>query len=62
MRPHSQYLYGHVVRKDPVYQAMLDIDPARICASEVADQLFKRRWRLEGIDGQNFEKFLSFRF
>jgi len=56
VRPHAQNLYRPVSNVDFVYETMLAIDPARIKAGKIADELLERRWVPVGIVSQNGEQ------
>jgi hypothetical protein len=43
MEPHANNLHDFLFFQDLIDQPMLDIDAARVCAIEIAHQLFK--WR-----------------
>ena len=55
MGPHAQHFYDAGRFENLVNQAVLNIDPAGVGALKIADELFKRRWGLERIGGQNFQ-------
>ena len=62
MRPHSNDLHNPFIFENLVDQSMLDIDPARICPSQITNKFFVSGRSLEGIDFKNFEEFLGFGF
>lgn len=55
MCPHAQDADDFLVRKDLVDQTMMDIDPARVGARQVTDQLFKWWWPGKRIAGQHVQ-------
>lgn len=56
VRPHAQHLHHALVGQNLIDEPMLDIDPARHGAIEVAHQPFEGRWSLEGIAREEFEQ------
>ena len=59
MSPHSDDLYGLDVLYNLVYEAVLDVDAARIGTIQIADQFFIRRGELERIFGEDIKQLLS---
>lgn len=49
MRPQTQNFDGLLFFIDLIYQPMLNIDSAAICAVQITDQLFMRRRHLTGV-------------
>ncbi len=58
VRPHTQDTNRFLFGKNFIHDAVLNIDAPGVCASKITDQLFKRRWILEWVAGQNREQFL----
>jgi hypothetical protein len=56
MRPHPDHLHGSFLVEDLVHEPMLDVDPARARAREIADELFEGRRRLAGVPREDFEE------
>ena len=55
MGPHSYNLHGLDVFQDLVYEAVLNVDTARISSGQIANWLFIRRGGLEGILGEDIQ-------
>ena len=53
MGPQAQHFNDAGPFENLVNQAVLNIDPAGVGALKIADELFKRRWGLERIGGQD---------
>ncbi len=58
VRPHAQDAHRFLFDKDFIYEAVLDIDAARVGAGKVTNQFFEGRWILKRIPGQHREQFL----
>ena len=56
MRPHADDLHGFSCGKHLVDEAVLDVDPARVGAGKIADELFKRRRVLKGVSCDEVEQ------
>ena len=55
MRPHADDLDRFSGRKYLVDEAVLDVDSARVGAGQIADELLKRWWVLEGVSCEEVE-------
>jgi len=55
VRPHAKDPDVVQVVEDLAEESMLDVDSARVCASEIADQVFVRGWHPAGIFTENLE-------
>ena len=58
MGPHPKHLDGTFVFDDLIDEAVLNIDPARICPAKISDKSLKRRRPPKGIIGEDAEKLL----
>ena len=47
--PHPKHLYDALSPINLIDQAMLNIDSTGVCARQIADQFFVRRWILERV-------------
>ena len=57
MRPHPEDTNYFFVGKNLIHNTVLNIDPARICASQITNQFFKRRRILEWVLGKKRQQF-----
>ena len=62
VRPHPQDTDRPLRGEYFIDQPVLDIDAARVSASKVSDQFFKRRWVLQRISGKHIKQFLRLGF
>jgi len=62
MGPHSQDLDGLLLLQNLIYQSVLDIDAAGICAAQIAHQFFKWRRVLKGVLGEDSQQVVGFLF
>ncbi len=60
MRPHAQHFHHSRVGENLIDEPMLNVDPARQGAIEIAHQSLEGRWILEGIAREEFEQPLDF--
>lgn len=60
MRPHAQHFDDTLLSENLIYQPVLDVDAARICPVQIAEEFFKRRWIAERIVLEHREQFLHF--
>ena len=56
IRPHPQDLDDLLLFQHLIDESMLDIDPPRESARQIADQFFVGRWILEGMCRKNSKK------
>ena len=57
VRPHAEHLHGPLATQDLVDQSVLDVDPPRIGAAQVSDQLLEG-WRgLQRVRRKQVEQF-----
>ncbi len=56
MSPHSDDLDGLDVFQDLIDKAMLNVDPSRICAEEIAQELFEWRRVLKWIFTEDIQQ------
>src|SRR5437870_4357073 len=61
MRPHPYNLDGTLSTIDLIHQTMLKVDPARIGAGKISNQLFVRRRTLKRIFTDEVKKALDLR-
>jgi hypothetical protein len=60
MRPHPDDLDDTLAAKHLIDETMLNVDPARERADEIADEFLKGRGRLERIAAEDFEQRFGF--
>lgn len=59
VRPHAQHFHHSLVGENLIHEPMLDVDPARNGAIEIAHQSFEWGRVLEGIAREDFEQQLD---
>lgn len=62
MRPHTWDTNRSFFGKNFIHYAVLNIDAARICASEITDQFFEGWWILKWVVAKNRKHFLCIWF
>jgi len=62
MSPQSQYLHHSLILEHLIHKSVLNIDPSRVGAGKITDELFVGRRILERIIGQNIQKKLRLWF
>jgi len=60
MCPHPDHLHDPLAAEDLIDEAMVDVDPAREGAGEIAEEFLKGRGRLEVIVAQDLQQGLGF--
>ena len=61
MGPHAEDLHHPLLFQNLIYQAVLNVDPARVGACQITHELFIGRRVYEWISGQNSEKVFGLR-
>lgn len=56
VRPHAEDLDDTFLRQDLVHQPVLDVDPSRVGAGQVAHELLEGRRTPEGVIGEQLEQ------
>lgn len=62
VRPHAKNFHDPFSLEDLIDEAVVDIDPARVCPGEIAAERFKRGRRSKGVVSEDFEKRFGLEF